>query len=102
MFYEPDTTCIVPFIVNGWYAQWYVNVSFMVGLKDNWPEPSGFISSLDGNTSAPVSMISSCFVSVGFWIFIMLFVFAETFNVGFTVPPLLLIHLYAFWLFLYR
>jgi len=38
----------------------------MFGLKDNCPEPFGAISSLDGRTSVPVSIINSCFVSVGF------------------------------------
>jgi hypothetical protein len=58
----------------------------VVGLKDNWPELFGFISSLDGNTSAAVSMINSCFVSVGFWIFMIFWVFAKTFNVGLGAP----------------
>ena len=40
-------------------------------------------------------MINSCFVSVGFWIFIILAVFADTFNVGFIAPLLLPIHLYT-------
>ena len=80
------TIWMVPFIVNGWYAQWYVNVPAIVGLKDNWPEAFGFMSLLDGNTSAPVSMINSCFVSVGFWIFMMFLTFAKAFNVGLGVP----------------
>ena len=71
-----------------------LNVPVVVGLKDNWPELLGFISSLDGSTSAPVSIINSCFVSVGFWIFIILFVFAAIFNMGFVVPVLTPIHLY--------
>lgn len=81
--------------MNGWYAQWYVNVPVVVGLKDNWPELFGFMSSLDGNTSAPVSIINSCFVSVGFWIFMRLLAFATTFNLGLDAPLLASIQLYT-------
>ena len=47
LFYGPDDTCIVPFIVCGWYTQWYVIVPVLVGLKDNCPGLSGFMSPLE-------------------------------------------------------
>jgi hypothetical protein len=30
-----EETEIVPFIVSGWYSQWYPNVPVEFGLKDN-------------------------------------------------------------------
>jgi hypothetical protein len=65
------------------------------GVKLNCPEPLGFMSPLDGSTSAPVSIISSCFVSVGFCNFIVLLAFRINLRGGLDAPLLPLIQLYT-------